>query len=124
MKARILIAALATAVVLAPATAAASPHDLPLGSGPTASQHVRPDDRAGVRGASEPATGNGAALRPDDRAGSRGPGAPIQAGVAEPANGFDWRDAFIGGISGVGIALMLTGALFLVTSRRTRARVA
>ena len=126
MKARnILIAALASAVaIIAPITAAASPHDLPLGSGTTATQHARPDDRAGARGAPDLATANSAAARPDDRAGSRGPGAPIPVTVGEPSNGFDWRDALIGGVSGVGIALLLMGALFLATARRTKARVA
>jgi uncharacterized protein (TIGR03382 family) len=44
--------------------------------------------------------------------------------AGESSNGFDWRAAFIGGATGVGIALMLLGALLLVTVRRTRPRVA
>jgi hypothetical protein len=120
-----LIATLAAGIaVLAPATAVASPHDLPLGAGTTATQQVRPDDRAGARGAADLVTANTAAARPDDRAGNRGPGAPIRPSVVDTSNGFDWRDALIGGLTGVGIALMLMGALFLVTGRRTRARVA
>jgi hypothetical protein len=113
MKARMtLITTLAAGIAaLAPAMASAS-HYLPQGADSTTTQQVRPDDRAGARAAS---------TRPDDRAGYRGPSAPITASVAQVSNGFDWRDAFIGGVSGIGIALLLMGGLLLVTSRRTRA---
>ena len=144
MKARTtLITTLAAGIAaLAPAMASAS-HYLPQGADSTATQQVRPDDRAGARGAIEfitrgaigvrpddraGARGNtvlapetAASTRPDDRAGYRGPSAPITASVAQVSNSFDWRDAFIGGVSGIGIALLLMGGLFLVTSRRTRA---
>lgn len=124
MKARTtLIATLAAGIAaLTPAMASAS-HYLPQGAGSTATQHVRPDDRAGVRGNSVLAPET-ASTRPDDRAGYRGPGAPTTASVAAVSNDFDWRDAFIGGVSGIGIALLLMGGLFLFTSRRTRPRVA
>ena len=143
MKARTtLIATLAAGIAaLAPAMASAS-HYLPQGEDSTPTQQVRPDDRAGARGIefiTRGATGvrpddragargntvlapeTAASTRPDDRAGYRGPSAPITVSVAHVSNGFDWRDAFIGGISGIGIALLLMGGLFLVTSRRTRA---
>ncbi len=89
------------------------------------SSSTRPDDRAGWRGAYEPqhaaATSNG---RPDDRAGIRGP-EPLTPNVVQvTSTGFDWGDAFIGGLGGVGTALALMGILLLVTSRRSRARIA
>ena len=128
MKRNILIATLTAGIaVLAPTTAFASPHDLPLGTGTTASQqssHVRPDDRAGLRGAFEGAAGTVVVVRPDDRAGIRGPGTPPPATVVQSSDGFDWRDAFVGGLGGLGIALLLAGLLFLVASRRTRTRIA
>ena len=128
MKRNILIAMVATGIAaLAPTTAGASPHDLPLGTGATASQlstHVRPDDRAGARGVFEVTAGSSVAARPDDRAGIHGPGTPPPTSIARSFDGFDWRDAFIGGAGGVGIALLLTGLLFLVAGRRTRTRIA
>jgi len=128
MKRNILIATMAAGIAtLAPPAAAASPHDLPLGTGATASQQssqVRPDDRAGTRGAFEGATGSSVAVRPDDRGGVHGPGTPPSATVVQSSDGFDWRDAFVGGLGGVGIALLLTEILFLVASRRTRTRIA
>jgi hypothetical protein len=128
MKRNILIATVAAGIAaLAPATAIASPHDLPLGTGVTASQqstHVRPDDRAGTRGAFEATTGASVAAHPDDRAGIHGPGTPPPTTVVRSSDGFDWRDAFIGSLGGVGIALLLTGVLFLVISRRTKTRIA
>jgi hypothetical protein len=128
MKRNILIATVAAGIAaLAPTTAAASPHDLPLGTGATASQqssHVRPDDRAGTRGAFEGTAGSSVAVRPDDRGGVHGPGTPPPTSLVRSSDGFDWQDAFIGGIGGIGIALLLTGILFLVASRRTRTRIA
>jgi hypothetical protein len=85
---------------------------------------VRPDDRAGIRGNAVVAPATAAAARPDDRAGYRGPSAPVTARVTLVSSGFDWRDAFVGGLSGIGIALLLMGGLFLAMSRRTRARIA
>jgi hypothetical protein len=122
MKARTtLIATLAAGIAaLAPAMASAS-HYLPQGADSTTTQQVRPDDRAGARGNTVLAPETAASTRPDDRAGYRGPSAPITASVAQVSNGFDWRDAFIGGVTGIGIALLLMGGLFLATSRRTRA---
>jgi hypothetical protein len=121
MKARTtLITTLAAGIAaLAPAMASAS-HYLPQGTGSTSTQHVRPDDRAGARGI-EFITRGATGVRPDDRGGIHGPGAPTLMSAGESSNGFDWRAAFIGGISGIGIALLLMGGLFLVTSRRTRA---
>jgi hypothetical protein len=128
MKRNILIATVAAGIAaLAPTMAAASPHDLPLGTGATTSQrstHVRPDDRAGLRGAFEGTVGSSVAVRPDDRAGLHGPGTPPPSSLVRSSDGFDWQDAFVGGLGGVGIALLLTGLLFLVTSRRTRTRIA
>jgi hypothetical protein len=128
MKRTILIATVAAGIAaLAPTTAAASPHDLPLGTGANAVQlstHVRPDDRAGSRGVFVVTAGGAVAARPDDRAGIHGPGTPPPAGLVGTSDGFDWRDAFIGAAGGVGIALLLTGLLFLAAGRRTRTRIA
>ena len=44
--------------------------------------------------------------------------------VVQPASsGFDWGDALIGGVGGVGVALLLTGGFFLVASQRSKARL-
>jgi hypothetical protein len=128
MKRNILIATVAAGIAaLAPTTAGASPHDPPLGTGATVSQqstHVRPDDRAGARGAFEGAAVSSVAVRPDDRAGIHGPGTPPPTNLVRSPDGFDWRDGFIGGAGGAGVALLLTGLLFLVANRRTRTRIA
>lgn len=123
MKARItLIGMLVVLVaVVAPNTAAAKSYiDRAQGS---QSSQVRPDDRAGARGV-EGTTGSSVVVRPDDRAGLHGPGTPPPATVAQSSDGFDWRDALIGSLGGVGIALLLAGLLFVASSRRTRTRIA
>ncbi len=84
---------------------------------------IRPDDRAGLRGASQ-SEAVPTARRPDDRAGLHGPGTSTPTVVEAASTGFDWGDALIGGLGGVGTALALMGALFLVASRRSRARTA
>jgi hypothetical protein len=88
---------------------------------------VRPDDRAEARGPGafaqeQPST----IVRPDDRAEPRGPGAIEQPTivVSRTSGGFDWGDAFVGAMGGLGMALLLTGALFLLLGQRTRTRVA
>ena len=83
----------------------------------------RPDDRAGVRGADDAVIG--LVSRPDDRAGVRGPStAPVHfAGVAT-SDGFDWIDALIGGVGGVATALLIMGGAFLLLSQRNRTRTA
>ena len=95
-------------------------------SGVAGSTH--PDNRAEARGpgaiAAAAPTTSGAA-RPDDRGDTRGPGAVTASRVpASAPNDFDWRDAAIGGLGGLGLALVLAGGLFLVVSQRGRARVA
>ena len=64
--------------------------------------------------------------RPDDRAGPRGPGA-LPGGtstiVVRPANTFDWGDAAIGAVSGMGFALLLVGLAVLTIVTRTKSRV-
>jgi hypothetical protein len=87
---------------------------------------TRPDDRAGTRG---PGSVNrsdfsGAASHPDSREGTRGPGAATTVIVQSSASGFDWGDALIGGLGGVGTALLLTGCLFLLMGQRNKARLA
>jgi hypothetical protein len=111
--------------VLIPATAAAQ-HDIRVGTAGATSQSsaVRPDDRAGMRGAFEGTAGSAVVVRPDDRAGVHGPGTPPPTSLVRSSDGFDWQDAFIGGLGGVGIALLLAGLLFLAASRRTRTRIA
>jgi hypothetical protein len=82
----------------------------------------RPDDLAGPRGPGAIAAQN-APARPDDRPGPRGPGAFADVTVVETAeSSFDWRDAAIGGVGGVGLALLVTGGgvLVLTQTRRTR----
>jgi hypothetical protein len=127
MKARNMLIGMLVVVVavLIPATAAAQ-RDIRPGTAGTASQSspVRPDDRAGVRGAFDGPVGSSVAVRPDDRAGLHGPGTPPPSSLVRSSDGFDWQDAFVGGLGGVGIALLLTGLLFLAASRRTRTRIA
>jgi hypothetical protein len=87
---------------------------------------IRPDDRAGMRGpgAFDVTQRTGASSHPDNRAEPRGPGATTIVVSRPSATGFDWNDALIGGIGGMGMALLLTGCFFLLMSQRNRARVA
>ena len=93
------------------------------------------------------------AQSPDDSGDPRGPGAiaalqaeptsshtrPDAADTLSPAewekvrgtvvvqtasSGFNWGDAAIGGLGGLGAALLLTGGFFVVTSQRNKARLA
>jgi hypothetical protein len=86
---------------------------------------MRPDDRAGPRGPGAVASGGAAepAGRPDDRAGPRGPGAlPKETStiVVGSANTFDWGDATIGALSGMGLALLLVVVALLTIVPRTK----
>ena len=84
---------------------------------------VRPDDRAGARGPG--AYPEGRPLHPDNRADARGPGAIDTVVVQKTdSSGFDWGDAMIGSLGGLGFALLLTGGFFLLASQRTKTRVA
>jgi hypothetical protein len=86
---------------------------------------VRPDDRAGARGpgANGSVTIPGAVGHPDNRTESRGPGS-LETVVVVQQSGFDWGDAMIGSLGGVGAALLVTGCFFLVASQRNRTRLA
>jgi hypothetical protein len=82
-----------------------------------ATQVSRPDDRAGARGpgatdASVPP------LHPDDRVGTRGPGALATFATSAGSSGFDWNDALIGGLAGMGTTLLVTGCCFILVARR------
>jgi hypothetical protein len=94
------------------------------------SSSVRPDDRAGLHGAGtygsqlEQEAARATAVRPDNRAGIRGAGELVSSDAQAVATSFDWQDAFVGGVGGVGITLLLIGLLFVVSSRRSRRRVA
>jgi hypothetical protein len=119
------------AALLAPAAHAAQRPDDRAGiRGPAPvlsadlSSSIRPDDRAGIRGPGGYESAQLTAVRPDDRAGMRGPAALPSDGLQPVSTGFDWGDAMIGGLGGIGTALMLTGLLFLVMTRRSRARLA
>ena len=80
----------------------------------------RPDDLAGARGPGAIAAEN-APVRPDDRPGPRGPRAFADVIVVDrEESSFDWRDATIGGIAGVGSALVVTGGGVLVLTQRRR----
>jgi hypothetical protein len=92
------------------------------------SSSVRPDDRGGLRGPGALASSTAAesAVRPDDRPGPRGPGA-LPGGrstiVVGPAKTFDWGDAAIGALSGMGFALLLVGLVVLTVVSRTKTRL-
>jgi hypothetical protein len=86
---------------------------------------VRPDDRAGARGPGAFGTSESpAANHPDNREGTRGPGSVTTTVVGVTSTGFDWGDAFIGGIGGAGMALLLTGGLLLLVGQRNKTRLA
>lgn len=88
---------------------------------------VRPDDRAGARGpgAYTPASPTtGAISHPDNRAESRGPGSIDSVVVVSSSSSFDWGDAMIGSLGGLGAALLLTGCFFLLASQRNKTRLA
>jgi hypothetical protein len=92
------------------------------------STSVRPDDRNGPRGPGAFASTTAAepAVRPDDKPGPRGPGAVPGATstiIVGPANTFDWGDAAIGAVSGMGLALLLAGLALLTVVPRTRTRL-
>ena len=97
------------------------------GTGVTASAvaaaSTRPDDRAGMRG---PGAIDSAPLsqHPDNRAEARGPGAITTVTAPSASSGFDWNDAFIGGLAGIGTALLATGCCLLLVSRRSTSRFA
>jgi hypothetical protein len=94
---------------------------------PTTDHAVRPDDRAGARGpgAHTAATlTTGAISHPDNRADRRVPGSVDRVVVVSSSSGFDWGDAMIGSLGGVGAALLLTGCFFLVASQRNKTRLA
>jgi hypothetical protein len=94
---------------------------------PTTVLAVRPDDRAGTRGPgiySPAALTTGAISHPDNRAESRGPGSVDSVVVVSSSSGFDWGDALIGSLGGVGAALLLTGCFFLLASQRNKTRLA
>ena len=91
----------------------------------TASGAIRPDDQAGMRGPGafdpSPAT---AATHPDNRDGARGPGALTPTIGAASTDGFDWGDALIGVLAGMGSALLVAGGFVVLASQRGRPRVA
>jgi hypothetical protein len=88
---------------------------------------VRPDDRAGTRGpgaiALAPAVTD-TSSHPDNRAEPRGPGSIDSVVVVSGSSGFDWGDALIGSLGGVGAALLLTGCFFLLAGQRNKTRLA
>ncbi len=120
------------AALLAPVAQAQSPDDQAgtRGPGAIAAQQqnaaaVRPDDRGGIRGPGAASADLSVATHPDNRAEPRGAGAftePVV--VSTSSNSFDWRDALIGGLGGMGTALLLAGCLFLLTSQRSKTRLA
>lgn len=87
---------------------------------------IRPDDRAGLRGPGVYSSVEAAAAsHPDNRAEARGPGSVGTVVVLQsPSAGFDWGDAMIGSLGGVGAALLLTGCFFLLTGQRNKTRLA
>jgi hypothetical protein len=93
-----------------------------LGPGAIASQQANqtsamPDATSINRGAN--------ALSPDNSAEPRGPGA-IDAVVIKqaPPSGFDFGDALIGMASGMGLALLITGGVILLSNGRSKTRLA
>jgi hypothetical protein len=94
---------------------------------PTTDLPARPDDRAGTRGPGAPTATTlttGAISHPDNRADRRVPGSVGSVVVVSSSSGFDWGDAMVGSLGGVGAALLLTGGFFLVASQRNKTRLA
>jgi hypothetical protein len=79
----------------------------------------RPDDRAGPIGVGA-VTYADSSIRPDDRPEPRGPGSiPIVLVTSQPATDrFDWRDAGMGAVGALALALVLAGGLGLATRAR------
>ena len=118
------------AALLIPVAQAQSPDDRAglRGPGGIAAQQAdgasnHPDNRA-VRGTAVAATSTDLAVRPDDLAGTRGPGSVDSVVVVAGSSGFDWGDALIGSLGGVGAALLLTGCFFLLAGQRNKTRLA
>jgi len=129
------------AALLVPVAQAQSPDDSGDPRGPggiaamqaaaTSSDTIRPDNRADVRGPGAIAAAQPAASTDHPRFATRPDAADLlepgsfETVVVQPASsGFDWSDALIGGLGGVGVALLLTGSFFLVASQRNKARLA
>jgi hypothetical protein len=92
---------------------------------PSTKVAVRPDDRAGARGPGAYATmTTGAISHPDNRADARGPGSLDSVVVVSSSSRFDWADAMIGSIGGIGFVLLVMGGVFLLTSQRNKTRLA
>jgi hypothetical protein len=89
----------------------------------TTNTAVRPDDRSGPRGPG--AYPEGRPLHPDNRGEARGPGS-IDTVIVQKSDssGFDWGDALIGSLGGVGFVFLLTGGFFMLASQRNKTRVA
>jgi hypothetical protein len=133
MNARKLIGTMALgAALVVPVAQAQSPDDRAGLRGPggfaalQATNLQHPDNRADARGPGAYGSQNlSATSHPDNRAEARGPGALTTTLVVEStSDGFNWRDALIGGLGGVGAALLLTGCLFLLMSQRNKTRTA
>jgi hypothetical protein len=84
---------------------------------------LRPDDRAGPRGAGVMVLST--SVRPDDRAGFRGAGRePSEIAVSTPhsvpstGNGFDWSAAGVGAGAAAAVVLLFGCALTLRRSHR------
>jgi hypothetical protein len=84
-----------------------------------------PDDRKGVRGPGAIAVSAGAVLRPDDRDGVRGPGrGEVRESAASEGGGFHWRDAGVGLVGGIALALLAVGLAATAVQRHRPQRLA
>ena len=114
-----------TAAIAAPASSAARPDDQPGPRGPGAVEQAqpstRPDDRA-VHGAGAVATAARVDLRSPDTLDATDAGAV--GTVTASTDVFDWNDALIGGLAGIGTALLATGCCLVLMSRRSSGRYA
>jgi hypothetical protein len=120
------------AALFVPLAQAQSPDDraVPRGPGGIAAQQAdgaanHPDSRAVHGSGVAVVTSTNTGVSPDDRPGPRGPGS-IDTVVVQKSDssGFDWGDATIGSLGGVGFALLLAGGFFLLASQRNKTRVA
>jgi hypothetical protein len=141
------------ALLVAPAARAGGPDDNPGPRGPGAIAALQtgiarhPDNLAAARGPGAIAAGQAtpAVTRPDDRGGPRGPGAVSASAVpatlpdsvdarrsfpltptvvAATETSFDWGDAIVGAVGGMGAVLLVFGSAFLLVNQRKRTRAA
>jgi hypothetical protein len=128
----LLVTAALAAAFATPAAYAGGPDDQAGTRGPGAIEQAQsstlPDDRA-VHGAGAAAIESGSGvvgrtdLRSPDTIDIASRSGTVTA-TTTAGSGFDWNDALIGGLAGIGTALLATGCFLVLMSRRNTSRYA